>query len=178
MKIMYSILTFFFVCACVVVRAADNGLSPEFSDYRVNVYRGRLKVPVYYVKIGNKWRDDMGKMVSPPVINFSGKYHIGIHSCGADCRYYTLSNLMSGADSGALDPFSNAGEQPNKTSDGRIYITNLISRPDSKMLIAQYYIDRDVDSEGKCREQIFTLNDDGKRVMPITKTIDSCRQFP
>lgn len=32
------------------------------------------------------WRDGVGKRIADPVVNFSGRYHLGLHSCGAACR--------------------------------------------------------------------------------------------
>jgi hypothetical protein len=128
--------------AYVLAQAEGVGILPKFSDHTVDTYKGQLITPSYYKKDGEDWRDDMGKSVAPPAINFSGKYYIGIHSCGAGCRYYTLSDLASGSESNALDMFSNDESRPQKTSDGRLYITNLISRPTSSMLVAQYHIEK------------------------------------
>jgi hypothetical protein len=177
MKAIFRALVVFVVGGCAFVHAANNVVLPKFSDYPVDVYNGKLKVPTYYKEVDNEWRDDMGKLVAPPVINFAGKYYIGIHSCGAGCRYYTLSNLASGSDSNALDMFSNDEGHPQKTSDGRTYVTSLVSQPDSKMLVAQYYIDQSTISKEECRERIFSLSDDGKEVRPITRTINNCEEF-
>ncbi|MGF6601578.1 hypothetical protein P3T23_006322 [Paraburkholderia sp. GAS448] len=177
MKVIFRALAFFVVSGCSFVYASDNNTLPRFSDYLVNVYRGQLKVPTYYKKTGGEWRDDMGKLVAPPEINFAGKYYIGIHSCGADCRYYTLSDLASGSDSNALDIFSNDEGRPQTTSDGRTYITSLVGRPDSKMLVAQYHIEQDATSKAECRERIFSLSEDGKEVKPITRTVNFCEEF-
>ncbi|MGF6968976.1 hypothetical protein OKW43_006004 [Paraburkholderia sp. WC7.3g] len=174
MKAIFRALMVFFVGECAFVHAADNRTLPNFSDYSVDVYHGTLKIPNYYKKVDGAWRDDWGKMVSPIGINFAGKYYIGTHSCGGGCRYYTLSNLVSGSESNALDMFSNDERRSQKTSDGRNYVTSLVSQPNSKMLVAQYHIDRSAISEEECRERIFYLSDDGKEVRPITKTVNFC----
>lgn len=118
----------------------------------------------------------MDKLVAPPGVNFAGKYYIGLHSCGAGCRYYTLSDLTDGSDSNALDMFSNANGRHQKISDGREYISSLISRSDSKMLIAQYHIEQTATSPEECRERFFVLRHDGKNIKPITETIRFCEK--
>ncbi|MGF6305770.1 MULTISPECIES: hypothetical protein [Paraburkholderia] len=107
MKAIFRVLMVFFASECAFVHAADNGALPNFSDYSIDVYHGTLKIPTYYKKVDDAWRDDVGKTVAPIGINFARKYYIGTHSCGASCRYYTLSNLVSGSESNALDMFSN-----------------------------------------------------------------------
>lgn len=155
--------------------AAETTVTPKFSDFPAGVYGGKLHIPSYYVKSDDMWRDDMGKTVAPPKVNFAGKYYIGVHSCGTECRYYTMSDLTTGNDSKALDMFSSDGEKPQKTSDGRTYVTELLSRPDSKMVVAQYHIDPSASKPEECRERIFLLSDDEKKVTPITATIPSCQ---
>ncbi len=119
----------------------------------------------------------MGKLVAPLQVNFAGKYYIGLHSCGAGCRYYTLSDLTNGSDSNALDVFSNANRRPQRISDGREYISSLVSHSDSKMLVAQYHIAQSAKSSEECRERIFVLSDDGKSIKPITETTRSCEEI-
>ncbi|SEI61109.1 hypothetical protein [Paraburkholderia diazotrophica] len=179
MKAIFLVLTLLlaFASQCVCTYAADSGTIPNFSDYPVEVYNGHLKVPNYYKKTDGEWRDDMGKLTAPPEINFAGKYYIGSHSCGAGCRYYTLSDLASGSESNALDMFSNDERHSPKTFDGRSYVTSLVSRPDSKMLVAQYHIEQGATSKEECRERIFLLSDEGKKAKPITKTINHCEDF-
>jgi hypothetical protein len=155
--------------------ATETTVAPKFSDFPAGVYGGKLHIPSYYVKSDDMWRDDMGKTVAPPKVNFAGKYYIGVHSCGTECRYYTMSDLTTGNDSKALDMFSSDGEKPQKTSDGRTYVTELLSRPDSKMVVAQYHIDPSASKPEECRERIFLLSDDEKKVTPITATIPSCQ---
>lgn len=173
MRILLQAVSLFLTAWSAFVYAVDSPRLPRFSDYTVDVYQGELKLPTYYKKIGGDWRDDMEKMVSAPVVNFAGKYHIGIHSCGAGCRYYTFSNLKNGSDSDALDMFSNRTGRPLKTADGRVYITDLISRADSAMLVAQYHVEQSGTLREECREKIFSLTDDGKEVKSITNSISN-----
>jgi len=147
---------------------------PKFSDYPAILYKGPLRIPSYYVKTGDVWRDDMGKEVAPPTINFAGKYHLGLHSCGAECRYFTLSDLSTGQDTKALDMFSSDGEKPSKTTDGRTYITGLLSHADSTMVVAQYHIDESDSHPSECRERIFVLDSNGRKLTPVTGTINGC----
>jgi hypothetical protein len=174
MKLIFRALTLFLASSFFVANAADKNVLPTFSAYPAEIYRGELKVPDYYQKTEDGWRDDMGKLVAPLKVNFAGKYYIGLHSCGAGCRYYTLSDLTNGSDSNALDMFSNANGRPQKTSDGREYISSLVSHPDSKMLVAQYHIAQNATHPEECRERIFVLSDDGKNIAPITETIKFC----
>jgi hypothetical protein len=172
---------FFFVVFLGIVSCnsqaftAEGVAAPKFSDYPSPIYNGNIHIPSYYVKSGDTWRDDMGKEVSPPRVNFAGKYYIGLHSCGTECRYYTLSDLATGKDSKALDMFSSDGEKPQKTSDGRNYVTELLSHPDSRLVIAQYHIEQIPGKPGECRERMFVLSDDGEKVAPVTKTLDGCQ---
>ncbi|WP_224005267.1 hypothetical protein [Paraburkholderia tropica] len=170
-----TIIAYFIVISASPVFAADDAGVPKFSDYPSVVYTGRLHIPSYYVKSDGIWRDDMGKAVSPPRVNFAGKYYIGLHSCGTECRYYTLSDLDTGNDSKALDMFSSDGAEPTKTSDGRTYVTDLISRPDSRLVIAQYQIDETAGRPAECRERMFLLSDDGEKASPVTKTLNGCQ---
>lgn len=148
---------------------------PGFSDYVVELYSGRLIIPAYYKKSGDVWRDDLGKEVGSPDINFAGRYHVGVHSCGAECRYYTLSDLSTGRDSKALDMFSSDGEVPPRTKDGRTYITTLLTRSNSAMIVAQYHIDEATDHPPECRERIFVFNNVSEKLTPITATMNGCR---
>jgi len=154
--------------------AEETLTAPNFSDYPVAVYTGKIYIPSYYTKSKDGWRDDMGKEVAPIAVNFSGKYYIGLHSCGAECRYYTLSDLSTGKDFKTLDVFSTDGDQPKKTGDGHTFVTDLISRPDSKAFIARYHIDSKNNSPEECRERFFILSEDGVKITAITKTIHSC----
>jgi hypothetical protein len=106
-----NILTTIFFWAALSQQAAlpCDAVTHQFSDYPIAVYAGTLHIPNYYVNSGDVWRDDMGKEVAPPNVNFAGKYYIGLHSCGTQCRYFTLSDLTTGNESRALDMFSGNG---------------------------------------------------------------------
>jgi hypothetical protein len=147
---------------------------PQFGDYQVPLYRGAIRPPKWIQHVGDdEWRDDLGKMVGPPEINFAGRYFVAVHSCGTGCRYYTLTDLSTGRDLDLLEMFT-AAEPAPKTRDGREYITDLISRPDSRLLVAQYYIGP-ARKAGECRERVFLFG--GGRLKPVTQTLHACRKF-
>lgn len=121
---------------------ADNTSHNLFKKYLVNVYQGEIIPPKGYTQKNGIWFDDLGKAVNPPVINFSGKYNIGLHSCGYGCRYYTLTNLADGKDfSDALENFASSPENNTKEH----YFIELLSKFDSSLLLARYY--KTLDSE-------------------------------
>lgn len=122
---------------------------------------------------GGTWRDALDKLVIPPEINFAGKYFMAVHSCGTGCRYYTLTDLSTGRELSALEQFTTA-EPPPKTRDGHTYLTELFSRPDSSMLVAQYHVDLG-DGNEECRERVFLFK--GGRLKPTTSTRRMCREF-
>lgn len=158
------------------VWAEGSDKKSKFSDYSMSIYVGRTIIPAYYVKTGDAWRDDMAKGVDPPIINFAGRYHVGLRSCGAECRYYTLSDLSNGRDSKALDMFSSDGEKPTRTKDGRPHVTDLLTRPGSAMLIAQYHIEASAEHSAECRERAFIYSQSHDVIKPITPTIKGCER--
>lgn len=164
---------------CVIVVASTSyalcwGEDIDFAKHPSALYQGSLHIPKYYKKTDSGWRDDDDKLVEPPVINFAGKYHIGIHSCGMECRYYTLSDLSAGKDLNSLDIFSSNGKTPAKTQDGRSYITELLSKADSKILVVKYYIAASNGKPSECRERKFIL-DDNLKITAIPNTFSSCK---
>lgn len=164
-----------FAIAVAPADAADPLATPKFDDHPAVAYTGPLHTPSYYTRDSEGiWRDDMGKAVAPVAINFAGKYYIGLHSCGTECRYFTLSDLSSGRDSKALDMFSSADGEPARTRDGRPYLTDVIAHRDSTMIVARYHIDRSAGRPPECRQRVFVLSGDGDKVIPITGTTEGC----
>jgi hypothetical protein len=163
----------FLLIICVFSISAQDNL-PRFEDYAVSLYQGNTHLPKWIRRGSNdEWRDDLGKLVDSPEVNFAGKYFIAAHSCGTGCRYYTLTDLSSGRELKALDHFTTA-EPPPKTSDGYEYLTILYYRANSKLLVAQYLVDLKRGRE-QCRERDF-LFENGK-LKPITGTRRKCREF-
>ena len=143
----------------------------QFLDGSVDIYTGKLILPKGYTNADGIWRDGQGKAIDKPQVNFAGKYWVGLHSCGAECRYYSMLDLSTGIESRALDMFSST-EPPSKTRDGRSYITSLETRAQSKLLIAQYHVTLNLSGAEECRERVFVLKKFS--LIPVTKTKIGC----
>src|ERR1700752_2563110 len=144
--------------------------SPQFEAYRVKIYKGRIHNPEWIRHVsGDEWRDQVDKFVGPPEINFAGKYFIAIHGGGSYCRYYTLTDLSSGRDLDILIKFMSDQPRAGEPSD-----TELVTRANSKLLVAQFYV-RSSSGGEKCRQRAFVL--EGKTLRPITKTQRSCTKY-
>ncbi len=150
--------------------AAQNG--PRFEDHPTPVYSGKIHQPGWMRHVDGEWRDNLGKLAHPPEVNFAGKYFIAVHSCGTGCRYYTLTDLSSGLGLDLLRDFD-AREPPPKTRDGYPYVTDLITRANSKLLVAQYHVDLHGGEE--CRERAFVF--DGVKITAISKTRRACTRY-
>jgi len=160
---------------CIAAGGQSLDHDKNFSDFPAQVYHGSIKIPDYYKKDGDYWRDDMGKAVAPPDINFAGKYYISLHGCGTDCRYFTLSDLATGKDSDALNIFTTGDDAyPAKTPDGQSYTVDLISHPDSSLLIARYSIDESATQHAECKERLFVLDTVKMKVNAINSTFREC----
>src|SRR5215217_1430253 len=147
--------------------------SARFEDYEVSVYTGAIHHPKWIHRInGDEWRDSLGKLVGPPEVNFAGKYFVAVHSCGTRCRYYTMNDLSSGRALDLLKDFD-ATEPWPKTRDGYPYLTDLITRPNSKLLVGQYHVElRDGE---ECRERAFVF--DGEKSTPVNNTRRTCTKY-
>lgn len=147
--------------------------SPRFEDYEVPVYTGAIHRPKWIRRVsGDEWRDNLGKLVEPPEVNFAGKYFISVHSCGTGCRYYTITDLSSGRELNLLKDFG-AAEPPPTTREGYPYVTDLVTRANSKLLVAQYRFESPRGEE--CRERAFVFDED--KLTPITGTRRTCTQY-
>jgi hypothetical protein len=148
---------------------ATRQTAPRFEDYEVAIYRGTIHRPKWIRRVADgEWRDEVGKLVAPPEINFAGKYFVSVHSCGTGCRYYTLTDLSSGRELDLLKDFG-AAEPPPKAREGYAFVTDLVTRPNSKLLVAQFRVDS---PRGECRERAFIL--EGEKLTPVTNTRQSC----
>lgn len=164
----------FLLIICVLSIPAQQKSLPRFENYEVSLYQGKVHLPKWIRRASEgEWRDDLGKLVASPEVNFAGRYFVAAHSCGTGCRYYTMTDLSSGRKLEALNNFA-AAEPPPKTPDGYEYLTILYYRSNSKMLVAQYLVDLK-NGRNQCREQTF-LFANGK-LKPITKTRRNCRKF-
>jgi hypothetical protein len=147
------------------------GLNDIFSDPAIGIYTDKLILPRGYAVADGIWRDNRGKAVAEPEVNFAGRYWVALHSCGAECRYYSMLDLSTGIESRALDMFSTT-EPPSKTRDGKSYITSLETRAQSKLLIAQYHVTLNLSGAEECRERVFVLKKFS--LIPVTKTKIGC----
>src|SRR6185295_16216671 len=55
--------------------------APVFEDYNVSPYQGEVHPPEWIRQENGEWRDDLGKLVEPPRVNFAGKYFMEVHGC-------------------------------------------------------------------------------------------------
>jgi len=147
--------------------------SARFEDYEVVIYRGTIHRPKWIRRVADdEWRDELGKLVESPEINFAGKYFVSVHSCGTGCRYYTMTDLSSGRELNLLKDFG-AAEPPPTTREGYPYATDLVTRANSKLLVAQFHVDSQRGEE--CRERAFIL--EGEKLRPVTNTRRSCTDY-
>jgi hypothetical protein len=145
----------------------------RFEDYEAPIFNGTIRLPQWIRHVnGDEWRDELGKLVGPPEINFAGKYYVMVHSCGTGCRYYTMDDLSTGRAVDLLKGFDAAEPSP-KIREGNPYITDLITRPNSRLLIAQYHIELPGGEE--CRERAFVLK--GRGLRPVTSTRRTCKDY-
>lgn len=158
---------------CVLPSHAQDAI-PIFSKYRADVYRGSLQIPSFAKKDGRLWRDNHGKLIGQPDVNAGGRFYIARHSCGAECRYFTLSDLSSGRESMALAEFSNNGIEPMKDAQGRTTVIDLYSRPDSFLIQVKYHAESQDGSREICNERYFVLSKDGAKVRAITSMMHGC----
>lgn len=169
MEPMITIAIVFYSIAGVV---AGQSL-PRFEDYEVAVYTGSIRLPKWIRHISpDEWRDELGKLVDPPQVNFAGKYYVSVHSCGTGCRYYTMTDLSSAREFELLKDFG-AAEPPPKTREGYPYVTYLVTRANSKLLVAQFHVKSARGAQ--CRERAFVL--EGEKITPVTNTRGTCTQY-
>lgn len=131
----------------------------------------------YSVTVLHGWEHDM--------FIFAGKYRILRVRCGEnDCSYFLTKNVANGKQVFMLDMFTN--DYPNtKTSDGYSYTTYLNFWPNSRLLVAQYWVEKEKKNlkygayevtKYECRERSFIL--ENEKLKPISKTRKFCTQWP
>jgi hypothetical protein len=147
-----------------------------FESYAVSIYEGRQITPKGIRQVGSyEWRNENGKLVGAPEINFAGKYNITLHSCGTGCRYYQMTDMSNGKDVPILGMFSTA-EPPPLTKSGKEYLTVLLHVANSKLLVAQYHIDPygSLDRT-ECREKSYVF--ENGRLKSNSRTKIGCTEF-
>lgn len=83
-----------------------------------------------------------------------------------------MTDLSSGRELNLLRDFG-AAEPPPTTREGYPYVTDLVTRANSKLLVSQYRIESPRGDE--CRERAFVFNED--KLKPITGTRRTCTQY-
>lgn len=156
--------------------ASDASTRPKFTDYPIETHSDQIdtQMPTYDDRSNREGRDEMGKFAGAPRVNFAGRYYVAVHSCGAGCRYFSLSDLRNGRDSDSLDMFSSDERHPVRTRDGRMYTTELVTRSSSRLLIAQYRIEGKNGKREECRERYFAIAMDGSRLVNLSRTFANC----
>ena len=137
---MKIIITTILICFSALVVSAQQKAKPQFSDFKVAVYKGKIKNPKWAKRISDtEWEDELGKIYADaaPQVNFAGKYYITYHSCGTSCLYWVLTDLSIGKDLDDLGRFG-YGDEAKKTPDGFSYTSDLFYEKDSKLLIARF----------------------------------------
>lgn len=147
----------------------------QFEQYRTQIYKGPIRIPPGLHKDDEgAWRDALNKWVAAPEVTYAGEYYLAVHSCGTFCRYYELFDLRNGKTIPQVGQFTTA-EDPPKTPDGHPYLTILYSRPDSRLLIAEYHLDfDDPNTKESCRQQYFLL--ELRKLKPLSTTLPFCTE--
>ena len=66
----------FLLIICVLSIPAQKDL-PRFENHEVSLYKGKVHLPKWISRISEgEWRDDLGKLVESPEVNFAGKYFV------------------------------------------------------------------------------------------------------
>ena len=165
MKYFLSIIGYIIVSQIDFAFAGDSGLlsyDTLFSKYEVSISNSPIKTPSGFIKKENIWVDNLDKRINPPEINFAGEYYIALHSCGYECRYYTLHNLITGMDlTNKIDRFASTEPDPN-LAPNQVYFIKLYFRPNSSLLIARYYKRLDIDKgdESNYKDCLYLFKND------------------
>ena len=83
-----------------------------------------------------------------------------------------MTDLSSGRELDLLKDFG-AADPPPTTREIYPYITDLLTRANSRLLVAQFHVDTPRGEE--CRERAFIL--EGEKITPITNTRRSCTKY-
>ena len=110
------------------------GLNDIFSDPEIGIYTDKSILPRGYVVVDGIWHDNRGKALAEPKVNFAGKYWVTLHSCGPECRYYSMLDLSTGTESRALDMFSTTEPHRKRVTE------NYISLAWKLVLRASYWL--------------------------------------
>jgi hypothetical protein len=82
-----------------------------------------------------------------------------------------MMDLSIGTENHVLDIFSST-DPPSRTRDGHLYFSNLVTRAQSKIVIAQYHVLLDPFGAEECRERVFIMKEIS--LIFLTKTKIGC----
>ena len=165
MKVVYAVIVV--ISLVSVSNSQSRSRLPRFEQYKTKVHSGKIRHPKWMSFENGNARDEQGKLTDRAHINFAGKYFISAHSCGTECRYYTMTDLSNGRDSGLPSIFDASEATPRKD------IPILFTRRFSNLLIVQYL--PKLEGGSKCRERSYLLSN-GK-FKPLTRLVNDCRQL-
>jgi hypothetical protein len=161
-------------CAAQECAGQNKQEALSYGQFPAEVYQGRLIRPQWLKRWPDgELHDDSDKPAMPARVNFAGEYYLTAHSCGTCCRYYTLNNLRTGSELTAAGMFDAAEPEPH-TRDGHTYVAVLYFRPNSRLVVVQYYLDQCASGEEKnlCRQRYFVF--ENGRFKPVSKTFGTC----
>jgi hypothetical protein len=178
-----KLLTILTLLICSITVFAQQKKNPKFNDFKVKVYSGKIKNPKWAKRISkDEWRDETGNFYASnaPQVNFAGKYYITFHSCGTSCIYYNFTDLSTGKELDDMGVFG-YGDEATKTPDGFDYTSDIFYQKDSKLLIAQFTLEKNEKVVG-CRQRAFIFENnklspyDKGKMVPLTKNYTKCRK--
>ena len=167
------------LCALMVLAGSSYAgqNEPAFQTYPATPDPSAYRAPTWAHKEEEEagpWRDEFGKLVETPQVNFAGHYYLAVHSCGASCRYYSLTDLRTGRELPVPDQFQST-ESKRTRINGRPYVAELIYRPDSRLLIVQLSLEYGRANEADCTEQAYEYL--AEEFMPIKAKRTACEKF-
>ena len=127
-----------------------NELAKEFEKYPTKVYNGELLFPQDYQCDENNCKDINYKIVDLS-LNFAGKYAVVLHSCGTECRFYSMIDVTNANED--FEILSRFNTTPD-TSSSKESIDILTHSKNSKLLIVQKFY-----SDDTCIQEKFILDD-------------------
>ena len=169
---------------------------PAFQDYPAEIYTGKIHIPKGLYKeqrekfkeiFGEiRWRNEEGKRVWSPEINFAGKYFVFGNSCGQGCRYYRMTDLSTGKDvDNNIDTFNTSIDAKLKdlrikTKDGRMCVASPETWPDSRLMKitceAYWPVYTKKGEEIYTCEERYYLLDNKENLRPVTNRRYKCRK--
>ncbi|MCM1512271.1 MAG: hypothetical protein NC112_04065 [Oxalobacter formigenes] len=183
-KILNLFLFSFLAIAFFLAKTGNCQSRPLFEDYPVReIYTGEFHLPDDLTKeVANDpitktfeditWRNEVGKRINSPEINFAGKYYLFINSLGTLAHYYRMIDLSTGKYVSNTDIFDSSEIHYMRTRRGYRCLTRLFTKPDSRLVLAQCTDARLIDNP-ECEARYFLL-DNNRKFRPLTKKRYSC----